>query len=74
MPLPLIALATSCRLVRCWLFTKEPEAPVDSDPSLDRQRSNFAGSESFYSLKGNMCGTAIAVLEQVPMSVAACPE
>src|SRR5262245_23141682 len=30
MPLLLIAMATSCRLVRCWLYTKEPEAPVDS--------------------------------------------
>ena len=37
MPLPLIALATSCRLARCWLYTKEPEAPVDSDRRLDRQ-------------------------------------
>src|SRR5262245_39006006 len=41
-PLPLIALVTSCRLARCWLYTREPEAAAASDRAQEAWKVGFA--------------------------------
>src|SRR4029453_1894401 len=43
-PLPLAAMVTSCRLVRCWLYMKETEAPVDNDRA--ERKTGRPGSRS----------------------------
>src|SRR5262245_36444616 len=42
-PLPLKALATSCRLARCWLYTREPEAAAASDRAHEAWKVGFTG-------------------------------
>ena len=37
---------------------------------LSRERSDIAGAESFYSLEGNMCGTAMRGADALPGSKA----
>ena len=37
---------------------------------MNHERSDFAGAESFYSLEGNMCGTAMQGADALPGSKA----